>query len=323
MLKVMAGLGIFITLSASSIACGSATSSEVQAEGPDGPLAGTLIAVNDKAPLVLIIPGSGPTDRDGNNRLGVSASSYRLLAEELALQGISTIRIDKRGMFGSVKATADGNNVSISDYVTDTNAWIDAVQKREPKRKCVWLLGHSEGGIVALVAAKGNDRVCGVIAVATPGRKLNEVLREQLNANPANAPILPDAMHAIDELEAGRKLDVSKMHPALQGLFAPTVQGFLISLFATDPAAFAGSMQQPLMIIQGGRDIQVAYTDAERMANSQPNAKLLKIDEMTHTLKEAKDGSRAAIIATYADANKPIDKRMVDAVTVFVKARSH
>lgn len=322
-MRVIVGLGALIALSVSSIVFGSTTSSEVQAKGPDGPLVGTLVAVSDKAPLVLIIPGSGPTDRDGNNRLGVSASSYRLLAEELALQGISTIRIDKRGMFGSVKAIADANNVSISDYVSDTNAWIDAIQKSEPKRKCVWLLGHSEGGIVALVTAKDNDRVCGVIAAATPGRKLNEVIREQLNANPANAPVLPDAMHAIDELEAGRKLDVSKMHPALQGLFAPSVQGFLISLFATDPAVFAGSMRQPLLIVQGGRDIQVAYSDAERLARSQPNAELLKIDEMTHTLKEAKDGSRAAIMATYADASGPIDKRMVEAVTVFVKARRH
>ena len=55
------------------------------APGPQGDLAGTLVAPAEGQPLVLIIPGSGPTDRDGNSPLGVTAASYRLLAEALAL----------------------------------------------------------------------------------------------------------------------------------------------------------------------------------------------------------------------------------------------
>src|SRR5579872_958445 len=89
----------------------------VEAPGPLGPLKGTMLLPGaDKTPLdktpfamALIIPGSGPTDRDGNSPLGVKGSTYRLLAEGLAAHGIGTVRIDKRGMFASTAAVADGN----------------------------------------------------------------------------------------------------------------------------------------------------------------------------------------------------------------------
>lgn len=318
----MRGLAIFLAAAFGVMSAGHrmviAKPAEITAQGPQGMLAGTLIEAKDTAPLVLIIPGSGPTDRDGNNPLGVTAAPYRLLAEALEEKGISTIRFDKRGMFGSDKATDNPNDVTISSYVNDINAWIDAAQKREPKRKCLWLLGHSEGGLMALAAAQGNNRVCGIILAAAPGRRLGNVLREQLQANPAYAPILKDARHALDELEAGRKVDVSAMHPALAGLFAPPVQGFLIDLFATDPAALASTLKQPLLIIQGGRDIQVSYADAELLAKAHPSAKLMKIEEMTHMLKAAGDQNIASIIATYQGADTPVDKRVIEAIVAFV-----
>ena len=98
--------------------------------GPHGDLAGTFTDAGKGAPVVLIIPGSGPTDRDGNNPLGVTASSYRLLAEALAPKGMSTLRIDKRGMFGSKSAIPDPNAVSIADYASDTHRWAHALRKR-------------------------------------------------------------------------------------------------------------------------------------------------------------------------------------------------
>jgi uncharacterized protein len=293
-------------------------SSELTAKGPEGPLAGTLIEAKTSAPLVLIIPGSGPTDRDGNNPLGVSSSSYRMLAEALSERGITSLRIDKRGMFGSEKA-ADGNDVSFAKYAEDINAWIDSVQAKTPKRKCVWLLGHSEGGPVALVTAQNNPRVCGVVLAASPGRKLQDVLREQLNANPANAPLIPDAMRAIDELSAGRTIDVSKMHPALQQLFDPAIQRFLISSFATDPAKLAASLDKPLLILQGDSDAQVTAADANVLKSAQPKATLMVFDGVTHVLKKAKDATPAAAVATYTDAASPVDARLVDAIVGFVK----
>jgi uncharacterized protein len=294
---------------------------ELTAKGPEGLLAGTLVEAGKRAPLVLIIPGSGPTDRDGNNPMGVSAASYRLLAEGLAEQGVSTLRVDKRGMFGSAKATSNGNDVTFAKYATDTNAWIDAVQARGPKRKCVWLLGHSEGGLVALVTAQNNPRVCGVILAASPGRKLGDVMREQFKANPANAPILPDALRVLDELGAGRTIDVSAMHPALQQIFAPSAQSFLIDSFATDPAKLAASLKTPLLIVQGGRDVQVTTADFDVLKAAQPKAKLALFDAMTHTLKRADNASPAAGIATYSDPKRPLEPGLVPAILEFVGKR--
>lgn len=199
------------------------TSGEIEAIGPNGPLRGTIVLPANNGPIILMIPGSGPTDRDGNSPLGVNAATYRLLAEGLAQQAIGSVRIDKRGMFGSQGAVPDADAVTIADYVRDTDAWVNAIRARTGA-KCVWLLGHSEGGLVALAAAATVDHLCGLILVATPGRPLGEVLKEQLRANPANSALLDAADHAIDELSAGRRVDVAKLAPALAPLFKPAVQ---------------------------------------------------------------------------------------------------
>jgi alpha-beta hydrolase superfamily lysophospholipase len=147
-------------------------------------------------PIVLIIPGSGPTDRDGNSPLGIKASTYRLLAEELARHNIGSVRIDKRGMFASGAAVKDANAVTIRDYAADVHSWVRAIRSRT-SAPCVWLLGHSEGGLVALAAVQEDQGICGLVLVAAAGRPLDEVLRAQLEANPANAPLLEQANAAI------------------------------------------------------------------------------------------------------------------------------
>ncbi len=289
------------------------------AKGPEGALAGTLLEGEPNDPLVLILPGSGPTDQDGNNPLGVTASSYRLLAEALATQGIASLRIDKRGIGGSRAASSNPNMVTLADYVADGNAWIDAVQRHSPARTCIWLLGHSEGGLIALLTAQDNARVCGVMLVAAPGRKMGDIMREQFRANPANAPVLDDALRALDGLEAGRKVDVSAMHPALQQFFHPSVQGYLIDLLAADPAMLVASLNKPLVVVQGGRDIQVRLSDAQALVAAKPGAQLLVVPQMTHTLKDAIDDSAAANMATYSDASLPVNPDFVAAIVALVR----
>ena len=295
-----------------------AASVQLSAPGPVGPLAGTYLDAGKKAPVVLIIPGSGPTDRDGNNPLGIKASQYRLLAEALAGKGISSVRIDKRGMFGSKAAVADPNAVTIADYAADVYRWVDVIRKRSGVR-CVWVLGHSEGGIVALAAGQHPAKICGLILVSTPGRKMGEIIRDQLRANPANAPLLDSAFHAVDELEAGKKVDVTDMNPALQQLFAPAVQGFEIDLFARDPAKLAGALELPVLIVQGERDIQVSAADARALAAAQPKARIVLVRAMNHVLKDVASDDRMANIATYADPSLPVDTGLVDAIASFVK----
>ena len=293
---------------------------DVEAPGPNGPLWGTMLLPTTDAPVVLIIPGSGPTDRDGNSPLGVRAEPYRLLAEGLAEQGIGSVRIDKRGMFESQGAVPDADAMTIADYVRDTKVWVDAIRARTAA-SCVWLLGHSEGGLVALAAAAEVDHLCGLILVAAPGRPLGEVLKDQLRANPANAPVLDAANQAIDELSAGRRVDAALLPPALAPLFNPSLQGFLISVFALDPAELAGNIRLPILILQGQRDLQVPVGDAERLKEAAPHATLTILPDTNHVLKLVDSDERDANLATYAAADLPLAPSVVDAITRFVTSQ--
>ena len=305
-------------LSVMIAAAAAVAASPITAPGPKAPLEGTYVDAGKKAPVVLIIPGSGPTDRDGNNPMGMTAAPYRLLAEALAAKGVSTVRIDKRGMFGSKAAVDDANKVTIGDYATDARSWVAAVQK-QTGAKCVWVLGHSEGALVALSAAQNPQGMCGVILVSGAGRRLSDVIREQLKSNPANAPLLDSAMGALDALDHGQHVDVTNMNPALLPLFRPQVQDYLIDMFRQDPAKLASSVKVPLLIVQGERDLQVTTVDAKALAAAQPKAKLVLVPTMNHVLKDVASDDRAANIATYSDPSLPVDSSIVHAVATFVK----
>lgn len=292
--------------------------SYLEAPGPLGPLKGTMLApASGTAPMMLIIPGSGPTDRDGNNLMGVKAATYRLLAEGLAARGIGTVRIDKRGMFASSAAVADANAVTIEDYVTDVAAWIAAIRKQTGSA-CVWLVGHSEGALVALAAAQKQPDICGLVLIAAAGRPIGEVMKAQLRADPANAPILDQAIAAIDSLVAGKRVDVSAMHPALAQLFDPQVQGFLISLLSYDDAKLIAAVRKPVLILQGKRDLQVSVAEAERLKEAAPDAKLVLLPDANHVLKAVPSDNRQANIAAYADPSLLLAPGAVDAIADFV-----
>lgn len=293
----------------------------VEAPGPLGPLKGSLVmpAAGPARAVVVIVPGSGPTDRDGNNPLGVAAAPYRLLAEGLAGRQVATLRIDKRGMFGSRQAIADANAVTIGDYAADVAAWAKAARARTGLR-CAWILGHSEGGLVALAAAQRPDGICGVVLVSSLGRPLGTVLREQLKANPANAPLLGQAEAAIAALEKGGRVDAAGIDPALRPLFAPQVQGFLIDFLHYDPAALAARLRVPMLVVQGDRDLQIGLADARALAAADPRARLVVVPGANHVLKAVASDDRAANFATYADATLPLAAGIVDAIAAFVTA---
>jgi pimeloyl-ACP methyl ester carboxylesterase len=222
-------------------------------------------------------------------------------------------------MFGSKGAIPDPNAVTINDYAWDVRVWVAEI-KRRSNAKCIWVLGHSEGGLIALAAMQQPENICGVILVAAPGRRMGTILRDQLKANRANAPILKDAMAAIEALEAGKTVDVTAMHPALLGLFAPQVQPFLIDMMAKNPTALAAKVTKPMLIIGGERDIQVPAADARALAVAQPKASLTVIPKMNHVLKDVEGDSPADNLKTYSDPSLPVNRTLVETIAAFVKA---
>lgn len=296
-----------------------AVAEEIEIAGPQGPLKGTLLLPADvqRPPTAVIIPGSGPTDRDGNNPLGVRASTYRLMAESLAENGIATLRIDKRGMFGSNTAIADANAVTLQDYAADTSLWGGAVRAKTGA-DCVWLIGHSEGGLVALQAAQSMPNLCGLVLVAAAGRPLGQVIKDQLAANPANGFLLAEANATIDKLSAGERVDVTRMNPALAPLFNPAVQDFLMSVLSVDPAKLAAKAGMPILVLQGEADIQVSVEDARRLHAAAPGSKLVLLPAVSHVMKRVEGEGRAANLATYGNPDLKLADGFIPAIAAFM-----
>jgi hypothetical protein len=292
----------------------------VEAPGPNGPRAGTLLGEAPGRPVVLIVPGSGPTDRDGNNPMGIVAAPYRLLAEGLAARGVASVRIDKRGMFGSRAAIPDPNAVTMADYAADVHAWARGIRVRTGA-PCVWVLGHSEGGLVALVAAQDSSDICGLILVSAAGRPLGQVIREQIAASPANAPLLPALDAALVLAASGQAIDPATLPPALASLFPPQLATYWKSALSYDPAALVAAYGGPVLILQGTRDIQVSVADAERLAAANPRARLVRVAGANHVLKHVGSDDRTANVATYADSSLPLADGFVAPIVALVTGR--
>jgi len=293
----------------------SPVSTPVQLASTPAPLHGTLLTPEGQTQAVaLILPGSGPTDRDGNSaQFAIRAASYRLLAEGLVERGIATIRIDKRGVGESAAAGPAEAELRFSTYVDDARAWADeaATKAGQP---CAWLIGHSEGALIALAAvAADHDRICGLVLLSGAGRPAGAVLREQMTALPE--PLNSRASEVVSELEAGRT--VADPPVELAALFRPSVQPYLISWLALDPARLAAAYDGPIFIGQGATDLQVTLTDAEAIKTAQPRAQLVIWDGVNHVLKTA-PAERAANVATYLDPALPLAPGVTEAVAAFI-----
>jgi hypothetical protein len=309
---------ILSALAAGMLALGAPEQGFVEAATPSGVLKGTLLSAGRDAPVAVIIPGSGPVDRDGDSPAGLKAGSYRLLAEALAARGVSTIRIDKRASFASGGAPFPEAGPTFGVYAADAKLWAAEARRRTGAR-CAWLVGHSEGALVALAAAQDATDVCGLVLVAAAGRPITAVIREQLKANPANAPILDEALTALGEIEAGRRVDAGKLNPALMGLFNPPAQTLLIDGARQDPVVLLRNTKLPVLVVQGTTDLQVGVEDARLLAGARPGVELVLVEGVNHVLKQAPN-DMAGNFATYADPSLPVAPEIADAVAGFIKA---
>lgn len=302
-------------LIAGLLAAAAPTATEVTLGAEPAALHGTMLAPDGETRAVaLILPGSGPTDRDGNSPMGVSGSTYRLLAEALAADGVATVRIDKRGIGASMAASPPESELRFTTYVEDARAWVADTVARTGL-PCVWLIGHSEGAQIALAAVEGgNDKVCGVVLLSGAGRSASASLREQLNVG-LPEPLKTQAFAVLSELEAGRT--VADSPPELAALFRPSVQPYLISWLPMDPAALAAAYDGPMLIVQGDNDLQIKVADAQTLATAQPHARLTILEGVNHLLKQA-PADRAGNAATYADPTLPLAPGVAEAVAGFI-----
>lgn len=288
----------------------------VSVSSPSAPLHGAFMEPEGRVrAAAVILPGSGPTDRDGNSpQFGVKSATYRLLAEELAGAGVATIRIDKRGIGDSAAAGGAEADLRFSDYVDDALLWTSEAARLASQR-CAWLIGHSEGALVALAAAvDGRAPVCGVVLLSGPGRPLGHALREQLNAG-LPEPLLTQALTILTDLEAGRT--VPDVPPSLAGLFRPSVQRYLISMLGLDPQRLAAAYAGPILIGWGETDLQVARQDADALAGARLGIELAVWPGVNHVLKVAPI-DRQANIAVYMSEDEPLAPEVGPAVSSFI-----
>jgi len=286
----------------------------VTLETGQGTLYGSLSLPRSEqpVPVVLLIAGSGPTDRDGNNPDGRNDSLKRL-AQALAREGIASLRYDKRGVAASRPATPDERDLSVEQYVNDAIAWSRQL-RADPRFGRLVLLGHSEGALIASLAAPeaGADAV---ISLAGSARPIDQVLREQLRYR-LPPPLLAQSNVLLGRLVAGKQTeDVPK---ALQVLFRQSVQPYLISLFRQDPAAAFSRLSMPALIVQGSHDIQVSVADADLLKAAKPDARRVIVQGMNHVLRIVPLEIKAQL-ASYDNPRLPLARELIGSIVGFVK----
>ena len=277
-----------------------------------GDIYGTLLAPKSEheTPVVLLIVGSGPTDRDGNSMAGKN-NCFRFLAEALAEKGIATLRYDKRGIAASHEALDSLQNLRFETWVADAKAWVELL-KTKNQFSTVTVAGHSQGSLVGILAAQGGG-VDKYISIAGAGEPINKILEKQLAAN---SPVVAAAAQPIlDSLAIGRLVDT--FPPMLAMLFNKPTQPFLISWMKYDPALEMAKLDIPSLIIQGTSDLQVKIEDAEKLYSASAKSQLLTIEHMNHVLKEVSDDITDNY-AAYRDPERPVSKVLVDGVAQFV-----
>jgi pimeloyl-ACP methyl ester carboxylesterase len=272
----------------------------------------TLPATDKPAPVVLMIAGSGPTDRDGNNPM-MSNNAYRIAADSLQRHGIASLRYDKRGIAKSQGAGASEADLRFEHYIDDAAAWIRLL-KADKRFSSVTVFGHSEGSLIGMVAAAkaGADAF---ISVAGPGESADKVLKRQLAQQ---APQLAETCNPIiDSLKDGHT--VNSVNPMLMNLFRPQVQPYLISWFRYDPQTEIARLTIPVLIIQGTTDLQVTTADAAMLAKAKEQAQLKIISGMNHVLKDAPNDLQQNF-ATYGKPELPVNAELVTLVTGFIQS---
>ena len=314
----MPRLALLFSALVTAISPSFAAEQAIELEIPSGVIKGTLTmpAGDSRTPVVLLIAGSGPTDRDGNTPMAAGRNdSLKLLAAALKDNGIASVRYDKRGIAASRGAASAESDLRFEDYVQDAASWVTKLA-RDPRFTGVAILGHSEGSLIGILAAQRSPSVA-FISVAGPAERAATVLRRQLQGR-----LPPDLVARNEELlrslESGST--ASDVPPSLLALYRPSAQPYLISWFKYSPADELAKLQMPCLLVQGGTDIQVGVADAEALHAANKACVLTVVAGMNHVMKSVPLDHQEQI-ASYGNPALPLDTDFTEALARFFSAK--
>lgn len=278
----------------------------------DPMLNGTLYKPNKsskKTNLVILIPGSGIPDRNGNQP-GASNNSLKFLSEGLASKDIAVFAYDKRAIAQLKAGNISEKNVTFDDVIADVKQIIQYFKSKKEFNKII-ISGHSEGSLVGMIASK--DNADGYVSIAGAGRPIDEILEEQVVKQ---APFLKTELRKnLDILKSGQTFKLE--NKMLSSLFRESVQPYLISWFKYDPRVEIKKLQIPVLIINGTKDLQVPESDAKLLHEAYPKSELVIIENMNHVFKEIKEDSEN--MKSYNDLTLPVVPELIEKVAGFTK----
>ncbi len=271
----------------------------------------TPIKQNNATKLVILIAGSGPTNRDGN-QIGLTNNSLKLLAESLVNNGIAVYSYDKRIFAQMASGKLDEASLTFDNFIDDAKAVV-LYFKNQKKYHSITVAGHSEGALIGMVAANGNADA--YISIAGAGRPIDEVLLEQIGKQ---APFLKEEVEKnLTTLKSGNTFELKNQ--MLASLFRASVQPYMISWIKYNPQNEIKKLQIPSLLINGDKDIQVSVQDAQLLQQAQPNAQLHIIPNMNHIFKVIK-GDDTENKASYTNPELPICVELTSIITTFIRS---
>jgi uncharacterized protein len=288
-------------------------------------LPGTLTlpaTVSGKIPVVLIVAGSGPTDRNGSSIAPdytgplPRPNMYAQLAWQLAQQGIASVRYDKRSLGENLKRIVIANT-SWDDFINDVTAGAKQLSA-DARFSRVVLLGHSEGAGLALEAANRGAPASAVIMASGAGRKYLPIIHEQLSRQLDSATLIAYDSAMATYLRGGTPS--ADLPPALMSLLHPDNRKFMQGASAYDPPPKIAHVKVPVLIVQGAYDGQVSLdADAKVLAAAQPAAKLVVLPTTNHVLKAASSAALATQVPLYMDPRTPIAPEVATTISTWIK----
>ena len=269
---------------------------------------------NKPIDVVLIISGSGPTDRDGNSSVFPGKNnSLKMLADSLFENGIASLRYDKRGVGASDKVKE--SDLTFDMYINDAVEWIKSLRKDKRFSKVI-IAGLSEGSLIGMIAAERTD-IDKFISLCGAGRPAYSLIEEQLRNNKVPNQLLNESKAIIDSLKLG--ITVKKVNPSLISIFRPSVQPYMISWFKYDPVKEISKLSVPILVIEGTTDIQIDVKDAKLLAAANKKAKLDIIENMNHILKIVPTRDRMKNLQSYYNPNLPLSAKLCKSIIKFIK----